>query len=40
LEKCRELGVSDYVNKPVTFSSFAKAFSDSIYVSRSTAPAE
>ncbi len=29
LEKCRELGVSAYVNKPVTFSSFAKAFADS-----------
>src|SRR5277367_7100627 len=26
MEQCRELGVSSYVNKPVTFSSFAKAF--------------
>ena len=40
LEKCRELGVSAYVNKPVTFSSFAKAFADSVYVNRSTTPAE
>ena len=28
LEKCHELGVSSYINKPVTFSSFAKAFAD------------
>ena len=29
LERCRELGVSCYVSKPLTFSSFAKAFADS-----------
>jgi two-component system response regulator len=40
LEKCRELGVSAYVNKPVTFSSFAKAFADSVYVSRFPTPTE
>jgi two-component system, response regulator len=40
LEKCRELGVSSYVNKPVTFSSFAKAFADSVYLSRSATLAD
>jgi two-component system response regulator len=40
LEKCRELGVSSYVNKPVTFSSFAKAFADSVYLIRSATPAD
>ncbi len=28
MEKCRELGVSCYVQKPLTFSSFVKAFAD------------
>jgi CheY-like chemotaxis protein len=35
LEKCRELGVSSFVSKPVTFSSFAKAFADSVYAGHS-----
>jgi two-component system response regulator len=34
LEKCRELGVSCYVQKPLTFSSFAKAFADSFQATR------
>ena len=29
LDRCRQLGVSCYVSKPLTFSSFAKAFADS-----------
>jgi two-component system response regulator len=28
MEQCRELGVACYVSKPLTFSSFAKAFTD------------
>jgi two-component system, response regulator len=28
VEKCRKLGVSCYVQKPLTFSSFVKAFAD------------
>lgn len=28
LERCRELKASNYVQKPLTFSSFAKAFAD------------
>lgn len=28
IEQCRELGVSCFVSKPLTFSSFAKAFTD------------
>jgi two-component system response regulator len=35
LEKCRQLGVSSYVCKPLTFSSFAKAFADSFQEKRS-----
>ena len=34
LEKCRELGVSCYVSKPLTFSSFAKAFADTFHARR------
>ena len=37
LEKCRELGVSCYVQKPLTFSSFAKAFADSFHAHRTMA---
>jgi two-component system, response regulator len=36
LERCRELGVSCYVQKPLTFSSFAKAFADTFHAQRST----
>jgi two-component system response regulator len=34
LEKCRELGVFSYVAKPLTFSSFAKAFADTFQALR------
>lgn len=34
LSRCRELGVSCYVSKPLTFSSFAKAFADTFHVRR------
>jgi two-component system, response regulator len=34
LEKCRMLGVSCYVPKPLTFSSFAKAFADTFHANR------
>lgn len=34
LEKCRELGVACYVQKPLTFSSFAKAFADTFHARR------
>ena len=34
LERCRELGVSCYVSKPLTFSSFAKAFADTFHARR------
>jgi two-component system, response regulator len=37
LDRCRELGVSCYVSKPMTFSSFAKAFADT-YHARRTVP--
>jgi two-component system, response regulator len=40
LEKCRELGVSSYINKPVTFSSFAKAFADTFQTKRVSNPAD
>ena len=38
LEKCHELGVSSYINKPVTFSSFAKAFADTFQNRRGSNP--
>jgi CheY-like chemotaxis protein len=38
LEKCHELGVSSYINKPVTFSSFAKAFADTFQNRRVSNP--
>jgi hypothetical protein len=31
IEKCRELGVSSFVNKPVTFATFAKAVADNFH---------
>ena len=31
IEKCRRLGVSCYVQKPLTFSSFAKAFANTFH---------
>ncbi len=34
LEKCRELGVSCFVQKPMTFASFAKAFADTFHARR------
>jgi CheY-like chemotaxis protein len=34
LEKCRELGVSCFVQKPLTFTSFAKAFADTFQAQR------
>ena len=40
LEKCRELGVSSYINKPVTFSSFAKAFADTFQDRRVSNPVD
>jgi two-component system, response regulator len=40
MEKCRELGVSSYVNKPVTFSSFAKAFADTFQDRRVSNPVD
>ena len=40
LEKCHELGVSSYINKPVTFSSFAKAFADTFQAKRVSNPAD
>jgi two-component system response regulator len=33
LEKCRQLGVSNYVQKPVTFSTFTKAVADTFHTS-------
>jgi CheY-like chemotaxis protein len=32
LEKCRQFGVSCYVQKPITFATFAKAVADSFHV--------
>jgi two-component system, response regulator len=40
MEQCRELGVSAYVNKPVTFSSFAKAFADAFQERRVSNPVD
>lgn len=34
LERCRELGVSCFVQKPLTFASFAKAFADTFHAQR------
>lgn len=39
LEKCKKLGVSCYVQKPVTFTTFTKAVADSFHVpSTATGP--
>ena len=35
LERCKELGVSCYLQKPLTISSFAKAFADTFHARRS-----
>ena len=35
LERCRHLGVGCFVEKPLTFSSFAKAFADTFHAVRS-----
>jgi two-component system, response regulator len=40
MEKCRELGVTSYVNKPLTFSSFAKAFADTFQDRRVSNPVD
>lgn len=40
MEKCKELGVSCYVQKPLTFSSFAKAFADTFHERRAAAGSE
>ena len=42
LEQCREKGVFCFVQKPLTFSSFAKAFADTFHARRTvgTAPKE
>jgi len=37
LDRCRELGVSSYVRKPVSFSAFAKAVADSFHARRTAA---
>jgi len=34
LERCRELGVFSFVQKPLTFASFAKAFADTFHARR------
>jgi two-component system, response regulator len=34
ISRCRELGISAFVQKPVTFSSFAKAVADSFHSAR------
>ena len=39
LEKCRVLGVYSFVQKPLTFSSFAKAFADTFHARRIATPA-
>ena len=40
LEKFHELGVSSYIYKPVTFSSFAKAFADTFQTKRVSNPVD
>ena len=37
MERCRQLGVSSYVQKPVGFSAFAKAVADSFHTRRTAA---
>jgi CheY-like chemotaxis protein len=39
LEECRRLRVTNYVSKPVTFTSFSKAVADVFHLPRSPAPA-
>ena len=39
LELCRELGVYSFVQKPLTFTSFAKAFADCFHARRQMAEA-
>jgi len=39
LETCRELGVCSFVQKPLTFTSFAKAFADCFHARRLMAEA-
>ena len=36
INRCRELGVSSYVNKPVTFAAFARAVANSFHVAKGT----
>jgi CheY-like chemotaxis protein len=37
LDRCRELGVFSFVQKPLTFASFAKAFADTFHARREVA---
>jgi two-component system response regulator len=39
LDKCRALGVSSYVSKPVSFSAFVKAVADTFHVRRESTTA-
>ena len=39
LEECRRLNVTNYVSKPVTFTSFSKAVADVFHLPRNPAPA-
>jgi len=38
LEECRRLNVTQYVSKPVTFSSFSKAVADVFHLPRGSSP--
>jgi CheY-like chemotaxis protein len=40
LEECRRLNVTNYVSKPVTFTSFSKAVADVFHLPRTPAPTE
>jgi len=37
LEACKKLGAASFVAKPLTFSSFAKAFADTFHIRRAAA---
>ena len=37
LQRCKELGVSSYVQKPVSFTAFTKAIADTFHSTASTA---
>ena len=40
LEECRRLNVTNYVSKPVTFTSFSKAVADVFHLPRNPAPTD